>query len=254
MTIENCPKCESKHIHSKENGFRCTDCFNEWRVIKNVSAFDPEREIVMNQYLDKDHAIADLRKQLAEKQAVCESLIDANNFYHKDVQRKALEIEKLQYKTEEYRLNAIVKMNLENAHKNSEIEEENKKLKAEYDSIRDFCFDLQLYIKDLILSLKNEGVFYKNLTFQQIRKNAYTHAKNPTWGDKSYFNSDFEKLDGLEYQLKDRDQLIVEASRFAQHKHNCTSRIDDCTCGFDEWLAKIKNIKGRDAAFDSGSV
>ena len=30
MAKDKCPKCESKHVHKKESGLKCTDCFHEW--------------------------------------------------------------------------------------------------------------------------------------------------------------------------------------------------------------------------------
>jgi hypothetical protein len=105
--------------------------------------------------------------------------------------------------------------------------------------MKEFCFDLQLYAHDLINQCLAEKGEYM-LTFQQIRKKAYTHAKDPKWGDESYIDKEFEKLDGLEseYQkLKDLIKRVIEIG--LEHEDYCGI---DHPCEAEYWLKDAGEI------------
>lgn len=97
------------------------------------------------------------------------------------------------------------------------LKQEIERLKKEKEQITAFALDYQLWVKDFILSLDIKDDFHF-MTFQGMRRQAYTHAKQsgrtPKWGDdENYFDSQFGYLSGLENKIDRLNDLAEQLKK-----------------------------------------
>ena len=115
-----------------------------------------------------------------------------------------------------------------------DLKRENNKLQTEYETLKEFCYDFQMFAHAELVCRKDR----KYWTFQDMRVAAYTYRVNEghepkLWGCKDYLVERFLGLEGIETEnLKLKKQLdlankLIIAAKECFMSHTTNSEADD---------------------------
>lgn len=115
------------------------------------------------------------------------------------------------------------------AQKLAEKDDEIRELESELKTIsgKDFCYDLQEWVKSVIVDIDGFNNYY---SYQCIRQAVYSEmvadGRTPTWGDKSYYRKEFATRPVIghrttEKQLEKKDKAIQSQQEEIENLKKC---------------------------------